>query len=229
MGGAQPPDRLGRLEVLGAWLGLWTPPRDAVVPPVPWRRIAVGTVALVVVAGAAAAIFLPGVAHDRRAARERDQRAAAERYAATLASADREQRPRQGRGRADPGDAATAGSRTAARSALLASAESLISLDAGDRTSRRIRGVDCEPFPRTLGHTNPAADLSRAAAAYDCVAVTARFDRGSGAGKGIIGIPFRLIAHFDRGRFAWCRIVPLADRDRLSHPLPRACRLASPG
>ena len=32
--------RLGRLEVLGAWLGVWTPPRGAVVPPVPWRPIA---------------------------------------------------------------------------------------------------------------------------------------------------------------------------------------------
>jgi type II secretory pathway pseudopilin PulG len=214
--------------VLGAWLGVWTPPRDAVVPPVPWRAIAVGSVVLVVVVGAAAAIFLPGVVDDRQAAERRQQRAAAERYAATLASADREQRPHQGRGQADAGDAAAAARRTAARSALLASAESRIGLDAGARTGRRIRGVDCEPFPRTLEDPNPAADLSRPAAAYNCVAVTARFDRGSPeAGKGIIGIPFRLVARFARGTFAWCRIVPLADRDRLSHPLPRACRLSA--
>jgi hypothetical protein len=41
----------------------------------------------------------------------------------------------------------------------------------------------------------------------------------------VIGIPFRLVADFDRGRYAFCRVVPLSDRDRLAHPLPDACRL----
>jgi len=226
--GGQPPERLGRLEVLGAWLGLWTPPRDAVVPPVPWRAIAVGSAVLVVVVGAAAALFLPGLVEDRQAAERSRERAEAARYAETLASADREQSPQRGRGRADLGAGATPGRRMAARSDLLVSAEAGIARDAAARTGRRIRGVDCEPFPRTLDDADPAADLSRPAAAYNCVAVTSRFDRGSPeAGKGIIGIPFRLVARFGSGRFAWCRIVPLADRDRLSHPLPRACRLTS--
>ena len=226
--GGEAPKRLGRFEVLGAWLGIWTPPRDAVVPPVPWRAIAIGSVVLVVVVGAAAALFLPGVVENRQAADRREQRAAAERYAATLASADREQRPRRGRGRADPGGGATPGQRVTERSHLLVSAEASIARDARARTGRRIRGVDCEPFPRTLDATAPVADLSRRAAAYNCVAVTARFDQGSPeAGRGIIGIPFRLVARFASGTYAWCRIVPLADRDRLSHPLPRACRLTS--
>src|SRR5687768_239009 len=111
--GGQPPDRLGRLEILGAWLGLWTPPRDAVVPPVPWRKIAVGAAVLVVALGAAAALLLPGLAEDRQAAREREQRAEAERYATTLATADREQRPRRGSGQPDPRGAAAR--RTTAR------------------------------------------------------------------------------------------------------------------
>jgi hypothetical protein len=38
------PTELGPLQVVGAWLGLWTPPRDAVVPPVPWRRLLLGIV-----------------------------------------------------------------------------------------------------------------------------------------------------------------------------------------
>jgi hypothetical protein len=113
---------------------------------------------------------------------------------------------------------------------LLASAQSRIGVDAHARTGRRIRGVDCEPFPRRLDDADPGEDLSRPAAAYSCVAVTARFESGaSEAGKGIIGVPFRLVAHFARGSFTWCRIVPLGDRDRLAHPLPRACRLAEPG
>ena len=213
-------DRLGPLGKVGAWLGVWTPPRGVVVPPVPWRGLAVGGAVVVVALGAGAALVLPRVAEDREASREREQRAAVERKAAFLAGVDREQRPRRGRGRPDPRGSASR--RVAARTALLASAESGIAADARRRTGRRIRGVDCEPFPRTPQKTVPAAELDRPAATYDCVAVTARFRAGA---EGIIGIPFRLLADFARGRYAWCRIVPLADRDRLAHPLPRACRL----
>jgi hypothetical protein len=211
-------DRLGRLEILGAWLRLWTPPRDAVVPPVPWRAIAVAAVLLAAVLGAAAALVLPGVAADRRDARERAERAQAARHAAFLASVDREQRPRVGHGRPDPGAPAPAERRTAARRALVAEAAAGIRRDARGRTTKPVRGVECEPFPRKLNQRPPVEDLARAAAAYDCVAVTARFDRG------IIGMNFRLVVDFERGAVAWCRIIPLGDRDRLTHPLPRACR-----
>jgi len=220
--GRRPGDRLGFLGVVGAWLRVWTPPRDAVVPSVPWRALAIGGVLLLAVLGAAAAFALPRLADDRTAAREREQRAEVQRRAAFLASVDREQRPRRGRARRDPGASATPRRRTATRKALLASAEAGIARDARNRTGRRIRGVDCDPFPRTPEATVPAEELSRRAAAYDCVAVTARFRTGT---EGIIGIPFRLAVDFASGRYAWCRIVPLADRDRLSRLLPRACRL----
>jgi hypothetical protein len=201
-----------RIEILGAWLGLWTPPRGEAVPPVPWRAIAIAAVALVAALGTAAALVLPGVGANRHAAREREQRADAARHAAFLASVDREQRPRVGHGR--PARSVPA------RRALLAAASSGIERDARHRTPKRILGVECEPFPRTVGGTDPVTDLSRAAAAFDCVAVTARLPGG-----GIIGISFRLVARFDRGRYAWCRIIPLGDEDRLTHPLPEACRL----
>jgi len=226
--GDRPPDRLGFFEVVGAWLGLWTPPRGAVVPPVPWRRIAVGAVVLVVVLGGAGAIVIPRVAENRSAASERERRAEAERHAAFLESVDREQRPRRGRGEVDPGRDASAGERTVARSALLVTAEAGIARDAAGRTRKRIHGVECQPFPRSLDDVEPATELSRRAAAYQCVAVTTRFGRRPGE-RGVIGMPFRLIVHFGSGQFAFCRIVPLGDRDRLSHPLPRACRLTTPG
>src|ERR1700736_4149036 len=34
--------RAGRFEVVGAWLHVWTPPRGVTIPPVPWRRLAIG-------------------------------------------------------------------------------------------------------------------------------------------------------------------------------------------
>jgi hypothetical protein len=225
--GDRPPDRLGFFEVLGAWLGLWTPPRDTVVPPVPWRKIAIGGGLLVVALGAAAAIVIPEVVEDRQAASERERRAEAARHAAFLESVDREQRPRRGRGEVDPGSGARPGERMVARSALLTSAEAGIARDASGRTRKPIRGVECNPFPRSLDDVEPAAELHRAAGSYQCVAVTSRF--GEGSGEGVIGMPFRLIVHFDRGRFAFCRIVPLGDKDRLSHPLPDACRLRTRG
>jgi hypothetical protein len=221
-------DRPGRLEVLGAWLGLWTPPRGAVVPPVPVRKLILGGTLLVLLLGAAAAIALPELAEEREAARERERREAAARHAKFLATVDREQAPRRGRGRSDPGSQAPSAQRREARSALLAAAQDGIGADAGRRTRRDLRGVECDPFPRSLAGTDPVAELDRRAAAYDCVAVTARFGGESvPGGEGIIGIPFRLVVRFDRGRFAWCRIIPLGDRDRLTHPLPEACRTPS--
>ena len=133
---------------------------------------------------------------------------------------------RAGAGRADPGAGAPPARRAAARTALVASAESGIALDARRRNDKPVRGVDCEPFPRSPGKADPVTDLGLRAAAFDCVAVTSRFGNPSApGGRGVIGMPFRLVVHFDRGRFAWCRIVPLGDRDRLSRVLPRACRL----
>jgi hypothetical protein len=225
--GERAPDRLGFFEVVGAWLGWWTPPRGAVVPPVPWRRIVIAAVVLVAVLGTAGAIVIPDVVENRREAADRERRAEAARHAAFLASVDREQRPRHGRGERDPGPPAPESRRLDARSALLVTAEADIARDARRRTRKRIDGVECEPFPRSLDEVEPAAQLARPAASYQCVAVTSRF--GNAADRGIIGMPFRLIVHFDRGRFSFCRIVPLGDRDRLSHPLPDACRLRRPG
>jgi len=215
-------ERLGRWETLGAWLGFWTPPREAVVPPVPWRKLAIGATLLVLVIGVAAAVALPRIADDRSAAREREQRAAAERHAAFLATVDREQRPRRGTGKADPGRGAPAARRREVRGALVGAAESGLAADAGRRTGREIEGVDCEPFPRGASTFVPADELSRAESAYACVAVTARLKGGD---KGVIGIPFRLVVDFGAGQFAWCRVIPLGDRDRLAHPLPDDCRV----
>jgi hypothetical protein len=204
MGDASPKP-LSRWEILGAWLRLWTPPRDAVVPPVPWRKVAVGG-ALVLVAAVVAVVVLLNTESDRDAAEERAARDAVARHAAFLDDVDRRQAPSRGRGPADAESVRT-------RRALLAAAQADISAGADDRD------VDCEPFPKTLNKTPPADDLARAAAGYDCLAVESRFDTGA------IGTPFRLVVHFDTGRYAWCEIVPLGDRDRLSHPLPDACRL----
>jgi hypothetical protein len=215
------PERLSRMETLGAWLGLWTPPRDAVVPPIPWRTIAIGGSAVVAILAAIAVFAVPRVVENRQAARAEERRADAARHAAFLESVDREQRARRGTGRPDPGAGAAAERRREVRGSLLASAQAGIARDAESRDDKPVDGVDCEPFPRSLAQTVPAEALDRSGAEYSCVAVTARLDGDAG----VIGMPFRLVVHFDDGRYAWCRLIPLGDKDRLSHPLPDACRL----
>jgi len=216
--------RLGRLEVLGAWLGVWTPPRGAAVPPVPWRALAALGVVVAIALLVAAALLVPSIVGNRERADERAREAAQRRHAQALAEADREQRPRTGRGRADPGTGAPAARRTSAREALLAKAHDALQADAAIRGAGRVSGLDCEPFPRGSAPRPPVGDLSVERALYQCVAVTSRFSQGTGQ-EGVIGVPFRLVADFARGRFAFCRVVPLSDRDRLAHPLPEACRL----
>src|SRR5215210_894753 len=136
--------RLGRLETLGAWLGVWTPPRGAEVPPVPWRAVAAVAVLLVVAVGAAVALLAPGVRGNREQAAERERVAAEQRHARALATADREQRPRTGRGPADPGAGAPPARRARARTTLLAAAQEALQVDAATRRAGRTRGIDCE-------------------------------------------------------------------------------------
>jgi hypothetical protein len=219
------PPRLGRFELLGAWLRIWTPPRGAVIPPVPWRRLAWSAAVLVAALALVAVLVVPDMARDRAAARERERRAESAHHTAFLTSVDRTQTPHHGRGERDPGAGTPDATRIERRAALVSAASSTIRSHAAATTDKPIRDIACEPAPRTLDAVAPSDDLSRAAAGYDCTAVTATFG-SSETGRGLIGIPFRLVVRFSEGTFAWCQIVPLGDRDRLTHPLPPACRQA---
>ena len=68
------PSRLGAFEKVGAWLGIWTPHRDAVVPGPPRRKIALAALFALVIAGGAAALIAP------RIERGKAERSAAERH-----------------------------------------------------------------------------------------------------------------------------------------------------
>ena len=174
--------RLGRLEVLGAWLGVWTPPRGAVVPPVPWRPIAAAAALLAIALLAGAALLVPGILDDRERAGDRAREAAQRRHAQALAAADREQRPRTGRGAADPGAgragrAPPAGPHGAARRRAARAPA-----DAAARGDGQRRGLDCEPFPRGSAPRPPVERPGDASGrGYQCVAVTSRFGEGDGS------------------------------------------------
>ena len=197
--------RLGRLEILGAWLGVWTPPRGAAVPPVPWRLIAAARPLLAsrcspsrrcscpgsstTATGPATAPARPPSGATRRRSGHRRPRAA---------PAHRPRRRRPGRRR--PGRAPHARPHGAARrrpatrsgatpraAATAASAGSTASRSRAARHRARRSATSRGPRPST------SASRSR------------RASTRARASAGVIGIPFRLVARLRRGPL---RVLP---------------------
>jgi hypothetical protein len=146
----------------------------------------------------------PGIdeSKDRRAQAERQQRAqqAAERVAQLRA----EQRPRFERG-------TPAGRDVAARSALVASVPVAVQADARRRVAAGaldgpIRSVECEPYPRSVDGRGAHLDPSRPTGRYSCLAVTRAVPATEHNEASSIGHPYRVLVHFDTGRFAFCKV-----------------------
>jgi hypothetical protein len=192
--------KAGRWETLGAWLGVWTPPRDVEVSPPPSRRaLALGAGALLGLVAVVALLVAPAVdeGKDRAAAQER---AALERRVAARRAAQRvQQRPRLGRLPAGAG-----------RAAALAAVEARVLADARERFLPRSPEADCRPFPPTQGGRLRAATGRRAA--FDCLAVESRLRRGR------TGVPYRAVVDFGARRYAFCRINPIASEQAVPDP-----------
>jgi hypothetical protein len=204
--------RLSRWEILGAWLNVWTPPRDAHVPPIPWRKLAVGGLLTLLVAGGALALIAPRIddAKEERAARE--QRELDQRWAARRERIAREQQPRTGRLEAGAG-----------RGEAVAAVEAAIGADARRRFDPDARPATCEPAE--------GADPAAARVAYDCLSavrdIVGAADQ-TGA-RGTLGIPFRAVIDFEAGSYAFCKTNPPPGEQVIPDPrtiveLPRACR-----
>ncbi|HEX8121785.1 MAG TPA: hypothetical protein VF549_11030 [Solirubrobacteraceae bacterium] len=205
--------RATRLEILGAWLHVWTPPRDVYIPPVPWRKVAIGAGVFVLLGVVAALTIAPAIdeSKDRRASSE--QRELEQRAAARLARLKAEERPR--RGTFAVGEP---------RATTLQSVETAIGADAKQRFDASGAPARCTPVP--------GADTDAARLVYGCEAVVREIVAGGkqkGA-KGAITIPYRAAIRWDRGRYAFCKINPVpgetaAPDPRSVHQLPRACRI----
>lgn len=213
-GSAPGPPRASRWEILGAWLGVWTPPRDVPIPPRPSpRRLAAAAALTLLVVGAALAVAVPRIdeAKDDRAARASAAEAA--RDAARRADAVRIQRALFG-----ASAAGTPGAQlTDARAAILADARAR---HAAGELGERPRAVTCA---RAAGGAR--ADLLR----FSCVAVTSPIAGLAGGARRNLGYPFSLVLQPEPGRFAWCRTLPVPAEGATGHsgvrvPQPAACR-----
>jgi hypothetical protein len=217
-------------ETVGAWLKVWTPPRDVVVPPPPVRKLLMWGAAVLVVVGVLTAILAPRIdsSKDRRSAAEA-KRSAAAREARRLETI-REQKPRFGASELTPAADAPARQILAARERLLTVTQHAIAVDARERVAAgELEGASgpttCEPYPKD---SHPERDLGARQGIYDCLVQLRAIKSSQRNGGGLLGYPFRAVLDFRTYRYAFCKTNPVPGERMVPDPrtvveLPRAC------
>ena len=201
-------------EIVGAWLHVWTPPRDVEVPPVPWRKLLLFGVPLLLALVAAGWYILDEGSETRRA----NEAAAAREKAQQAAERRRELLAEQAahRARVDP----------IGRPALVHALEEHVLRDVRARDlDYSVERVECEPHPRSVVRRRAELDPSRKRGRYYCLAVTRDI---VGVGEGSIGYPFLGRITYGTGALVWCKITPVPGEQIIADPrtiveLPRAC------
>ena len=176
--------------------------------------VKLGGVAFVVAVAVAAIVLVPRIAETKRERADQERRDAAAAFAQRRRRLIAEQRPQ--RGRSEP---------SASRGGVLRDLERAILADAKARAAAgRLAGpaakrVECKP----LTGSDPAATR----VPYDCIAVTSDLPSIEGSPQGVLGYPFRAVAHYSTGRFAWCKVSGRPGEGSLTSAgpvrIPRAC------
>jgi hypothetical protein len=193
---------VSRWEIVGAWLHIWTPPKDVEVPLVPMRKIAVGALALAAATAVGLALLIPPLQSGKRRGEAERARERAANIAAERARLRADQRVhRVTLPAADDGVPAL-------ERAITADAKAR---DRAGTISGPVRGTDCEPA---------SADSARfpASRVYRCFVKTgtgAEADRGT-----VLATGYSFIATIYTGRrtAAWCKHNPQAD-ESLRHEI----------
>jgi len=215
--------RASVFEIVGAWLHVWTPPRDVEIPDVPWRKLALWGAAGAVVLGIALAIMVPRITTGKR---ERAAEAAAQQARADAANRERViklQQPRTGAAASlKPAAGASAADVAAARQRLVTFVESAITTDAKKRAARGemspVRG------PTTCTHSAGKGDN-----VFDCYVVVRDVPKIATSEAGSIGYPFRAVLDYATFGYTFCRVEQFPGEHLIPDPrkvveLPAACR-----
>jgi hypothetical protein len=213
--------RANVLEVVGAWLHIWVPPRDVEIPPVPWRKLAIGTGIGVVLLGVALAIMIPRIDAGKNSRAEQDAATRARAQVQNKARIRREQTPHHGAALdLKPAAGASAGQRTAARAQLVTRLEDDVMADARDRAAqgliRPVAGpASCQP--------------SRGDGGTFGVLEARRIERTARTASGAIGYPFRAVIDYRHFTYNWCKVEGIPGEMMIPDPnklvaLPKACQ-----
>jgi len=222
---------------VGAWLKVWTPPRDVeVAPPPSARTLAIAAVVLVVLVAGAAALIVPAIDSSKERSAAAQAREDAQRRAASRRETIREQRPRRLDAAALlPAAGAPDAEVVSARETLLRRVETAISEDARARADAgelegRPQGTQCEPYPKRTDRADwPDQDPGAARGVYDCLVFVRAVPQTETNIGGQVGYPFRAVLDFKRFAVAWCKTDPVPGERVVPDPrtvleLPKACR-----
>lgn len=200
-------DRPARWEIVGAWLHVWTPPRDTAVPPVPWRWVAAAAAGVALLGVLTLTVIAPAVDRAKRRTAAAAARTAAENRAAERVRLRHDQRVtvvRLSKGAIAPQVEAAVdhGARARVRSGEL-------------KAPNQILRTTCKGPARA-----PAGRLS-----YSCLAATTVSTEPRVL---TVGFPFVAVVSAGRRSLAWCKENPFAGEGmafrQVSVPLPHACR-----
>ena len=214
-------------EIVGAWLHLWVPPRDVDVPPVPWRKLALGTAAGVVLLGLALAIMVPRIDSGKEQRARADAAQAARFRLENRRRIIHEQTPRHGADAAlKPPAGASPARRQAARARLVDHVRDAVWADARARSAKG----ELKPL---AGPTNCGAHkgttLTGRFGVLDCFVVAQHIKKTSRTAAGAIGYPFRAVVDFRHFTYAFCKVEGIPGELVIPDPrfvvaLPRACQ-----
>jgi hypothetical protein len=224
---------------VGAWLKLWTPPRDVeVAPPPSARTLAIAGALLLIVVAGAAALIVPAIDAGKERSAAAQAREDAARREANRREAIRQQRPRTlAAARLLPAAGAADAQVVSAREALLRRAEQAISQDARSRADAgelegNPQGTQCEPYPKRADRADwPDRDPTAARGVYDCLVFVRAVPQTETSIGGQVGYPFRAVLDFERFKVTWCKTNPVPGERVVPDPrtvlnLPKACRAA---
>src|SRR3954447_23209432 len=195
-------ERASRWEIAGAWLHVWTPPRDVEVPDPPLRKIALIAAGILVVAGIALAIAIPKIDKSKDDAARKEARREAAFQRTERARIIRDQRMITGRASLPKAVAGTPAAEAPLTNAIALAvvAEARRRYAAGDLDSRV--SEDAAHCRRRLSSTKTRLRL-------ECIAVTSTVDSGDGRGRvGSIGYPFLAAGSLRTGRYNFCKTNP---------------------
>ena len=219
--------RANPLEIVGAWLHVWVPPRDAYVPPVPWKKLGIGFAAALVVVGIGLAIMVPRIDDHK------DQTAAANAAFKQRAVANNRARIKEAQathhGAATdlkPKAGALASEQASAKRALLTRMESDMYADAKQRAAAgKIHPVKTPPkCERT-----PGSPATGNVGVFDCFMITNVIPQGERNPNGALGYPFRAVVDYQKFTYSWCKTEQVPGEMMVLAPkdvtlLPAACR-----
>ena len=187
--------RLSRWEILGAWLHVWTAPKGLEVPPVPWRKIALGTALAALVIGAAAALAVPRIDESKKEGAAKRAREAAAAVSAERARLRADQRVHR---LAIPVGVSAV---RALEGAITADAKQRV---AAKTISGPVLSTDCQAAGTSVSQF-PASRV------YKCFVTTASGLHGEGQDILGTGYPFVATVYAKQRRLAWCKENPHAD------------------